>query len=187
MKKSLLMMAMMLVALAASAKDIKTVVFTTTPQMHCASCENKIKGNLKFEKGVKQIETNVEQQKVTVQYDADKTSADNIMAAFSKFGYTAKRVDTAAEGCCNVVEPDCAKMKECGKKADCGKALVGARGVKKAEGLQAMSARKGVCGKKKASCGSEKTSCGSENGQCAAAGKTNDCCNKEQKAGCCKE
>uniref|UniRef100_UPI004026F15A hypothetical protein n=1 Tax=Prevotella sp. TaxID=59823 RepID=UPI004026F15A len=34
------------------AKDIKTVVFTTTPQMHCAACENKIKSNLRFEKGL---------------------------------------------------------------------------------------------------------------------------------------
>ena len=49
MKKILLMFTMMMVAMVGFAKDIKTVVFTTTPQMHCAACENKIKSNLRFE------------------------------------------------------------------------------------------------------------------------------------------
>ena len=51
MKKILVMFTMMMVAMVTFAKDIKTVVFTTTPQMHCAACENKIKSNLRFEKG----------------------------------------------------------------------------------------------------------------------------------------
>ena len=55
-------------------RDIKTVVFTTTPQMHCAACENKIKNNLRFEKGIKSIETSVPNQTVTVKYNADKTT-----------------------------------------------------------------------------------------------------------------
>ena len=41
------------------AKYIKTLVVTTTPPMHCRSCENKIKGNLRFKKGVKKIETSI--------------------------------------------------------------------------------------------------------------------------------
>ena len=55
-------------------REIKTVVFTTTPQMHCAACENKIKNNLRFEKGIKSIETSVPDQTVTVRYNADKTT-----------------------------------------------------------------------------------------------------------------
>ena len=55
-------------------REIKTVVFTTTPQMHCAACENKIKNNLRFEKGIKSIETSVPYQTVTVKYNADKTT-----------------------------------------------------------------------------------------------------------------
>ena len=31
------------------AKDIKTVVLTTNPQMHCENCEKKIKDNIRFE------------------------------------------------------------------------------------------------------------------------------------------
>ena len=55
-------------------REIKTVFFTTTPQMHCAACENKIKNNLRFEKGIKSIETSVPNQPVTVKYNADKTT-----------------------------------------------------------------------------------------------------------------
>lgn len=55
-------------------REIKTVVFTTTPQLHCAACENKIKNNLRFEKGIKNIETSVPNQTVTVKYNADKTT-----------------------------------------------------------------------------------------------------------------
>lgn len=55
-------------------REIKTVFFTTTHQMHCAACENKIKNNLRFEKGIKSIETSVPDQTVTVKYNADKTT-----------------------------------------------------------------------------------------------------------------
>ena len=55
-------------------REIKTVFFTTTPQMHCAACENKIKNNLRFEKGIKSIETSVPNQTVTVKYNAGKTT-----------------------------------------------------------------------------------------------------------------
>lgn len=55
-------------------REIKTVFFTTTPQMHCAAYENKIKNNLRFEKGIKSIETSVPNQTVTVKYNADKTT-----------------------------------------------------------------------------------------------------------------
>ena len=69
MKQTMLIIAMMFTATCGMAKDIKTAVFTTSPQMHCESCENKIKGNLRFEKGIKQITTSVPDQKVTIEYD----------------------------------------------------------------------------------------------------------------------
>ena len=92
MKKVLVLSAMMLTAVVGLAKDIKTVVVTTQPQMHCASCENKIKGNLRFEKGVKTIDCNIPEQRVTITYDAEKTNAENIIQSFGKFGYKATEV-----------------------------------------------------------------------------------------------
>lgn len=92
MKKVFLVSALMLTAVAGMAKDIKTVVVTTQPQMHCESCKNRIKGNLRFEKGVKQIECNIEEQRVTITYDADKTKPEVIIQSFEKFGYKATEV-----------------------------------------------------------------------------------------------
>ena len=90
-------LAMLLTATVALAKDIKTVVVTTQPQMHCENCEKKIKGNLRFEKGVKQIETNIEQQRVTITYDADKTTPALLIKSFGKFGYKATEVKADKE------------------------------------------------------------------------------------------
>ncbi len=90
MKKYLLVFVMMMVAMVTFAKDIKTVVFTTTPQMHCEGCENKIKSNLRFEKGIKSIETSVANQTVTVTYNADKTTPEKLQKGFEKFGYKAR-------------------------------------------------------------------------------------------------
>ena len=77
MKIKLLLIAL---AIAGScyAKDIKTVVLTTNPQMHCANCEKKIKDNIRFEKGIKSIKTNLEDKTITIEYDADKTNVPNI-------------------------------------------------------------------------------------------------------------
>lgn len=85
---------MMLTAVISMAKDIKTVVVTTQPQMHCENCEKKITGNLRFEKGVKQIECDIEGQRVTITYDADKTNSDAIIQSFGKFGYKATEIKT---------------------------------------------------------------------------------------------
>ena len=92
MKKSILLIALMLAAAVSFAKDIKTVQLTTTPQMHCENCEKKIKGNLRFEKGVKKIDTSIPDQTVTIKYDADKTTVEKLIKAFPKFGYEAREV-----------------------------------------------------------------------------------------------
>ena len=92
MKKIMLVTAMVALCMGAFAKDIKTVVFTTTPQMHCENCEKKNKGNLRFEKGVKDIQTNIDEQTVTVTYDADKTTPEKIQKGFEKFKYQARQL-----------------------------------------------------------------------------------------------
>lgn len=85
----------LLSAAAALAKDIKTFCVTTNPQMHCANCENKIKNNLRFEKGVKDIATDIPSQTVTVSYDSDKTNEANLTAAFGKIGYQVTKKQAA--------------------------------------------------------------------------------------------
>lgn len=82
----------MLTAMVALAKDIKTVVLKTQPEMHCESCEKKIKGNLRFEKGIKNIITDLKTKTVTIEYDADKTNVQNLIKGFKKIKYEAKEV-----------------------------------------------------------------------------------------------
>ena len=83
------MMAVACFTVTCFAKDIKTVVLKTVPEMHCTNCENKIKKNIRFEKGIKEIETNLKDKTVTIKYDADKTTVDKIIVGFSKIGYEA--------------------------------------------------------------------------------------------------
>ncbi len=92
MKKLILLAAMLLTLTMATAKDIKTVVLTTVPQMHCEGCEKRIKENIRFEKGVKKIVTDVEHQTVTITYDADKTTVENIIKGFEKINYDAREL-----------------------------------------------------------------------------------------------
>lgn len=92
MKRTIATALVAVLALGLSAKDIKTFKVTTTPQMHCESCENKIKDNLRFEKGMKKIETDIPSQTITITYDADKNTEEAIIKAFEKIGYEARKV-----------------------------------------------------------------------------------------------
>ena len=69
-------------ATAAMAKDIRTVVFKVA-QMKCENCVRKINNNIRFEKGLKDFNTDLKTKTVTITYDADKTN-----------------VETAHSGCC---------------------------------------------------------------------------------------
>lgn len=166
MKKIMTVTAMLVFAISMFAKDIKTVVFTTLPQMHCENCENKIKGNLRFEKGIKQITTSVPDQKVTIEYDADKTTPENIAKGFAKIGYEATVVTGEAKkkGCSG-----------CSKKADATKGSCCKKNGEKKEGNCCKKAEV-----KKEGCGG----CSKK----AEAVKGN-CCKKdgEKKAGSCSE
>ena len=74
------------------AQELRVLVMTPTPQMHCENCENKIKKNLRFEKGVVKIETSVKEQTVAVTYDAAKTDVKKLQAAMKQIGYDTKVV-----------------------------------------------------------------------------------------------
>ena len=136
MKKTLsiipLLMVLFLSVLATSAKSQKesaVAVFTVSPQMTCQNCENRIKSNIRFEKGVTDITTDLNGQTVSVTYNPKKTSPEKIINAFKKIGYSATIADPSAvntgtgcctrdkKGCCKGDKGDCCKdkQKSCGK------------------------------------------------------------------------
>lgn len=84
------MVALLSVA-AVWAKDIRVVVFRVS-QMHCEKCEKKVKDNMRFEKGLKDLSTEVKTKTVTITYDAEKTNVKKLQAGFKKFNYVAEFV-----------------------------------------------------------------------------------------------
>ena len=62
---------------AVLAKDIRVVVFKVS-QMHCENCEKKVKNNMRFEKGVKELSTELKNKTVSITYDAEKTDVKKL-------------------------------------------------------------------------------------------------------------
>ena len=91
MRKYLLMMVLPIITMTTAAQKTQTadtLQVTTTPHMHCANCEKKIKSNIRFVKGVKKIETSVPQQTITIIYDPRKSTYQDIAKAFERIGYS---------------------------------------------------------------------------------------------------
>lgn len=108
MKKiaSALLLAFLFVTMAFSTATAKenpataTTVFTVSPKMTCQNCEKKVKTNMRFEKGVKDVATNVKAGTVTIKYSVKDTDEAKLIAAFKKIGYTATVV-AASDTCGN--------------------------------------------------------------------------------------
>ena len=151
MKKFNMIMAAMMIAATGFAKDIKTAVFNTAPEMHCNSCENRIKNGLKFEKGVKDIKTDLETKTVTIEYDADKTNVENLVAAFAKIDYKATEAGKGAAAAAGEKKMGgCCKKKAAEGAAAGEKKMGGCCKKKAAEGAAAGEKKMGGCCKKKA-------------------------------------
>ncbi|MBN2668553.1 MAG: heavy-metal-associated domain-containing protein [Bacteroidales bacterium] len=71
-------------------KTFKTVTFTCN--MHCQSCQEKIEHNMAFEKGVKAVTTDLDEQKVRITYRTDKNSDEKLKKALKDLGYEAEIV-----------------------------------------------------------------------------------------------
>lgn len=160
MKRHFLLLTLALCAITSFAKDIKTIIVTTNPQMHCEACENKIKSNMRFEKGIKAIETNISRQEVTLTYDADKTTPEKLMKGFEKTGYTAtvKTGCDKKQTCCEKQQASCGQKQNCCDKAqaDCSK-------------------QQANCEKKQNCCDKQQTGCKQD---CKNCSKT-ECCKKK--------
>jgi len=69
-------------------KNLETVKFTTS--ITCENCVNTIMGSLPKEKGVKDVKTDLATKIVTVTYQKDKNTTEQIKRNIEKLGYTAK-------------------------------------------------------------------------------------------------
>ena len=90
MKKYIVSMVIAATSLSASAqksRQVDTLLVTTIPEMHCSGCEERIKENIRFVKGVKSIQTSVPEQKVTIIYQKNKAKYEDFVKAFDRLGY----------------------------------------------------------------------------------------------------
>ena len=95
MKKTLIVIMTALVAFAASSfagpkKKVELKEVTFDVELHCANCVKKVRENIAFEKGVKDLHVCLEDQIVYIKYDAAKTSEDKLRAAVEGLGYKVK-------------------------------------------------------------------------------------------------
>lgn len=78
------MLALLPLAGIQAKTDKQTVVLYC--ELHCQGCCDKIMKNIAFEKGVKDLQFDMEEQAVTVTYDANKTDVPTLQKAFAKIG-----------------------------------------------------------------------------------------------------
>ena len=71
-------------------KKINKVVFETS--ITCDACVNTLMSALPLEKGVKDVDCNLETKKVTITYKKDKNNPEKLRRSIEKLGYTAKEV-----------------------------------------------------------------------------------------------
>ena len=70
-----------------SAPLTETVVLATSAQ--CDMCKAKIEGKLGEAKGVRMVALDIRSKKVTVKYNPEKTTVDDIKRAITALGYDA--------------------------------------------------------------------------------------------------
>lgn len=106
MKKQVLILMMSLMALTVMAEKTKKEVTFNVP-MTCEKCVSKVEKNIAFEKGVKDLDCDLEAKTVRVTYIAEKTNVAQLQKGFEKIGFTA----TVADG-------KCCKSKACDNKCN---------------------------------------------------------------------
>lgn len=93
-------------------QEAKTSEITIKTSVVCDMCKENIEKNLAFEKGIKKSVVDVKNKTVTVTYNPQKTTPENIKVAISKIGYDADDVVANAKAYKKL--DDC-----CKKEANC--------------------------------------------------------------------
>jgi copper chaperone CopZ len=74
------------------AKTTETVKYKTS--IDCEECVKTIMSNLPQEKGIKDVKCDLKTKEVTVTYQRDKNTPDQIKRSLEKLGYSAKLEST---------------------------------------------------------------------------------------------
>jgi copper chaperone CopZ len=77
-----------------SAKKAKTETVVYSVNISCDNCVNKIKKQLSFEKGVKDLHFSLEDKVVAVKFDPTKTDRKKVFETIKKLGYIVSEQET---------------------------------------------------------------------------------------------
>lgn len=69
---------------------VRTVVYVT--DLECESCAKKIKENVSFDKGVKDLAVDVKSRTVLIKFDESKNDTLSLRKSLNKLGYAAMAV-----------------------------------------------------------------------------------------------
>lgn len=92
MKKFLIFTVLSILTSGSVWAEKRTVSFTVNPPLVCNNCENKVKDNLRFEKGVTAVKPSAKEGMVVVTFDDNKTNVDALKEGFKKIGYEASEI-----------------------------------------------------------------------------------------------
>jgi copper chaperone CopZ len=67
----------------------QAVIELTAPDISCDKCKANIEGDLASHPGIKQVSVDVATRHVSIAYDPQRTSPDQLRAILSKIGYPA--------------------------------------------------------------------------------------------------
>jgi len=56
--------------------------------MHCHACEQKVKKNIPYDRGVRNLTTDLENQLVSITYRTNRTDKDKLKKSIEKLGFT---------------------------------------------------------------------------------------------------
>lgn len=113
---SVALLASVSTAATAAQKTKKEVVKCTySATIDCESCKNKVMKTLPYQKGVKSVKVDLPTKKITVEYDASKSSNEAIIANLSKIDIRAS-VDNAKAPAQTCSDSCCSTTKESTKK-----------------------------------------------------------------------
>ena len=86
--RQFIVLSILLSSLVTLAGDKTTDVFTLDHQM-TGICKKRITENMRFEKGVSKIVISIPDNTITITFDAEKTSTEQLIGAFKKIGFNA--------------------------------------------------------------------------------------------------
>lgn len=85
----------------------KTETIAIKSSVVCGMCEERVKKELAFEKGVTDIQVNLKEKLITVEYKPNRTDVEKIKKAITKIGYDAD--DLPADAKAYEKLPSCCK------------------------------------------------------------------------------